>query len=99
MPVIPSATTAESRLSIEQRIAIVIADGIRSRTIPSENCGMCGTGRLCGMPPNRVPIVSTNGRVCTPSKVSVAEDQPKSETITALTITATIAPGTRGSRR
>ena len=58
-PVIPSATTAESRLSIAPRKAIAAAEGISSRTIWRETLGKCGAGNADGIPPNRVPIVST----------------------------------------
>ena len=58
-PVIPSATTAERSDSIAPRKAIVAASGIRDTKRSIEIVGRFGMGSVFGMPPKRVPIVST----------------------------------------
>jgi len=58
-PVMPSATTAESRLSTPARNAIVKALGSSSAMRDIEISGITGAGKLVGMPPKREPIVST----------------------------------------
>ena len=86
LPVMPSATTAESRDSIAASIAIVRAEGINSRAIDRLNGGRCGVGSVLGIPPNLLPIVSTP---CTSNSATMHE----------AAITATIIPGTRGATR
>src|SRR5262245_27688771 len=76
-----SATTADSRLSMAANSATVTADGnsgmIRSRRIS----GKLIAGNPVGMPPNRLPIVST----LIPNTVHT----------TVATSKVTIVPGTR----
>ena len=54
-----SATTAERRLSIPPRSVNDTADGSTSITFPREAGGRLGAGREFGIPPYRVPMVST----------------------------------------
>ena len=58
-PLMESATTADSRLSIQPSSAKERAAGRTSTTLAVEKAGSCGSGRVCGMPPKRVPMVST----------------------------------------
>ncbi len=58
-PVIPSATLADNRLSIPPSSVKARADGSTFQARPGANTGRTGAGRLPGMPPNRVPMVST----------------------------------------
>jgi hypothetical protein len=58
-PVMLSATTADSRLSMLPNSVNDTAAGSISTTLPSDNIGRCGKGSEFGMPPNRLPIVST----------------------------------------
>ena len=68
-PVMPSATTADSSDSIAPSSAKAIASGSTACAFASENDGSAGHGSSRGMPPNRVPMVSTGsdkrpGRNC-----------------------------------
>ncbi len=58
-PVIPSATTADSRDSIAPSIANDRALGRTSSIFSMEKKPNEGAGRVLGIPPKRVPIVST----------------------------------------
>ena len=67
-PLMLSATTAESRLSIAaQQREGERRSGSTAMSFSSEMAGRCGAGSECGMPPNRVPIVST-GRPSKPAR-------------------------------
>src|SRR6516225_9199145 len=55
----PSATTAHNSDSMAASNAIVTAGWNRCWMLSQDNAGMWGLGRPCGMPPNRLPIVST----------------------------------------
>ena len=55
----PSATTADSNDSMAPSKANAIASGSTARTFSSENTGHAGEGNCRGMPPKRVPMVST----------------------------------------
>lgn len=57
-PVIPSATTADSKDSIAPRRANETASGKTAAALSSESGGKVGRRSPRGMPPNRVPIVS-----------------------------------------
>ena len=54
-----SATTADISDSIAPSMATVIAGEINPWTMFQWNCGMCRWGGPEGMPPKRVPMVST----------------------------------------
>lgn len=58
-PIIPSATTAESKDSIAARIAIVVAGPIKFLIIAKSISGKTGEGSADGSSPNFDPIVST----------------------------------------
>ena len=58
-PLIPSATTAESRLSTAASKATVRAEGSRGKIRSVRKGGNWNDGRPVGIPPNFVPIVST----------------------------------------
>ena len=58
-PVMPSATTAESRLSTAASSATVNAEGSSGRIRSARNAGRANAGRPVGIPPKRVPMVST----------------------------------------
>ena len=58
-PVMPSATTAESSDSIAPSRVKAIAAGSTATIRASEISGRAGSGRDEGIPPNRVPMVST----------------------------------------
>ena len=58
-PLMLSATTAESRLSMAASIATVSAEGNSGIMRSARNSGSAIRGRPVGMPPNLVPIVST----------------------------------------
>ena len=55
----PSATTADRSDSIAPRNAIVAASGMREINLSGYGIGSCAARRELGMPPNLVPIVST----------------------------------------
>src|SRR3546814_17330390 len=55
----PSATMADSRLSIPARKAMVKAEGSTSMACASVKAGRLGNGRLEGISPKREPMVST----------------------------------------
>ncbi len=55
----PSATTADSSDSMAPSSAKAMASGSTARAFSSETCGHDGHGICAGMPPNRVPMVST----------------------------------------
>ena len=59
LPIIPSATIAESRDSIAPKIAIVIAGEIKPLIISKDISGISAGGKFCGNEPKREPIVST----------------------------------------
>ena len=71
-PLMESATTAESRLSMPPSSAKESAVGRTSETFSAEISGSRGAGREDGMPPKRVPIVST-GR---PNSAATSEARP-----------------------
>ena len=58
-PLMLSATTADSRLSMAPSSAKATASGRTASALSAEKAGSSGSGRELGMPPNRVPIVST----------------------------------------
>ena len=58
-PLMESATTADSRLSIAPSSANASASGSTAISLSIEIAGSSGAGSALGMPPNRVPIVST----------------------------------------
>ena len=58
-PVMPSATTADSRIRSRRAARRRARPAARPETFASENGGRCGAGRSRGMPPKRVPMVST----------------------------------------
>ncbi len=82
-PIMPSATTADSRDSIAASSAIVNAGPASDATSGSVTCGSEGCGRPAWIAPNRRAIVST-GRW-------------KSWTSTVVTMSATNGPGMRRS--
>ena len=55
----PSATTADSNDSMAPSNANAIASGSTVHAFSSENAGQAGNGNSLGMPPKRVPMVST----------------------------------------
>jgi hypothetical protein len=55
----PSATTADSKDSMAPSNAKAMASGSTARAFSSENDGHAGQGNSRGMPPKRVPMVST----------------------------------------
>jgi hypothetical protein len=59
-PSMPSATTADSKLSMAASSAMVNAGGSSSCMVAKLGSARCGTGRLDGMAsaPKRVPMVS-----------------------------------------
>jgi hypothetical protein len=57
--VMPSATTADNSDSIAPSRANAIASGSTARIFSNENAGSAGIGNCRGMPPKRVPMVST----------------------------------------
>jgi len=58
-PLIPSATTADSRLSTAASRATVNAEGNKGRICAAWKDGRENCGNPCGIPPNLLPIVST----------------------------------------
>ena len=77
----PSATTAESRLSTAAKSATVTAEGNSGSIKSARNSGMRSAGSPVGMPPKRLPMVSTGSL--------------KNTTIAVPASSATIDPGTR----
>ncbi len=69
LPIMPSATTAESSDSIAASSATVTADGNSSRTRSSEMAGRLGAGIEAWISPKREPIVSTGS----PSAATAAD--------------------------
>src|ERR1700676_204459 len=61
-PVMPSATTADSKDSIAPSNANAMASGRTACALANENNGHAGEGNCRGMPPKRVPMVSTGSR-------------------------------------
>ena len=59
LPVMPSATTAESSDSMEPSRAKAKALGSTAMSFSWLSSGRDGIGRVLGMPPKRVPMVST----------------------------------------
>ena len=59
-PIIPSATTADSKDSIPASIAIVKAGWIRVEIVFKSSTGIVGIGRAEEISPNLAPIVSTS---------------------------------------
>ena len=84
-PVMPSATTHESSDSMPASRAMVMASGNSSRTRAKVNVGQTKLGSSRGMPPNRLPMVST----CNPSAHTARE----------ATATPTTGAGMRGMNR
>ena len=82
-PIMPSATTADSKDSMAPSSAMVNAGAARVVSIASVTWGSAGRGRPASMTPKRVPIVST-GRC-------------SARTSTVVTIRATNGPGMRRS--
>ena len=76
-PVMLSATTAESRLSMLPSSAKESAAGSTSTILASESAGRCGAGSDCGMPPKRVPIVSTGRPSSQPTTEASADGDQK----------------------
>jgi hypothetical protein len=58
-PVMPSATTADSSDSMAASSANEIASGSTAFAFSNENAGSAGEGNSRGMPPKRLPMVST----------------------------------------
>src|SRR5665213_1306425 len=58
-PIIPSATTAQSKDSMAASMATVIAEGKRSFNWDQDPNTKWGWGKPWGIPPKRVPMVST----------------------------------------
>ena len=81
VPLMLSATTAESRLSTAARSATVMAEGNSGTTWSSRNAGMESLGKPVGIPPNLLPIVSRG--------------MPSSATATVQPSIARIDPGIR----
>ncbi len=81
-PVMLSATTAESRLSIPPSNANDSAAGNTAAIFASERSGSAGIGSARGIPPNRDPIVSTGN--------------PASAAATVVSATAIRKPGQCG---
>jgi hypothetical protein len=69
LPFIPSATTADSSDSIAPSSAKLTASGSTAIASSGVNAGRAGTGKVRGIPPKRVPSVST-GR---PNKAAASE--------------------------
>ena len=85
-PVMPSATLADSRLSTPpSRVKDERRRQHFENQVAYEIGGRRGTGKPCGMPPNRLPIVST-GRW-------------NSQAATAASTTAISMPGQFGAKR
>src|SRR5262249_41697123 len=82
-PLIRSETTADISDSIAPKSATVNAGESSGTIIDGSNVGTTIDGSPCGIPPNRVPIVST--------------DKPVSATTVVPSTSATIYPGTRGT--
>ncbi len=61
-PVMPSATLADSRLSTPPSRVKDAAEGSTLSSSARSTCGSRGVGRVWGMPPKRVPIVSIGSR-------------------------------------
>jgi hypothetical protein len=59
LPVMPSATTAESNDSIPANTAIVNAGELIFVISSKLMLGKCGIGNVFGTPPKRLPIVSS----------------------------------------
>jgi hypothetical protein len=85
VPLIRSATTADSSDSIAPSIAIVTVGDTSVRIRSGRKRGICTAGSPAGIPPNRLPIVSTG------NPASAATAVPPTR--------ATMYPGTRGIRR
>src|SRR5581483_3853299 len=58
-PIMPSATTADNSDSIAAKSATAVADGNNVFISGQETDGHCQCGKPCGIPPNRLPMVST----------------------------------------
>ena len=81
----PSATTADSSDSIAPSSAKAIASGSTACAFASENAGSAGSGNSRGMPPKRVPMVSTGS--------------DSAQVASAATATAIRMPGQVGRQR
>jgi hypothetical protein len=81
VPAMPSATTAESRLSTAASKATVSAEGMSGMMCSDLKSGITNRGKPLGMPPNLLPMVATGSPVATTKIVQTAS--------------ATIEPGTR----
>ena len=84
-PDMRSATTADSSDSIAPSSAIVTASGTSPGSSSGRNAGTCSSGRPVGMPPKRLPMVSTG--------------RPSSQAARVPPSSATTAGGTRSVRR
>ena len=76
----PSATTAESRDSMPPSRARAMAEGRISGRRARSNFGKAGEGRLSGIPPNFVPIVSTGRskpQTASPARITPARRKGK----------------------
>ena len=112
-PVMPSATTADSSDSIAPSSANAIASGSTACAFASENAGKAGHGNSRGMPPNRVPMVSTGsdkrpGRErrdrpprsgCRASSAAARASAAMIMMLTSATATAGIADGMQRARQ
>ena len=58
-PIIPSATTAERRLSMAPSAAMANAGPTSSRSSPRDTEGSAARGSVAGMAPKRLPMVSS----------------------------------------
>ena len=85
VPLMRSETTADMSDSIAPSMATVIAGEISGRSKSKRNCGILIPGKPEGMPPKRVPIVSTGSFSKTTSAVPANS--------------ATMYPGTRFTKR
>ena len=85
VPLMRSETTADISDSIAPSMATVIAGAINGRSKSARNCGILIPGKPDGMPPKRVPIVSTG------SFSSITSAVPANR--------ATMYPGTRFTNR
>ncbi len=108
-PVMPSATTAESSDSIAPSSAKAIASGSTACSLPRLTAGSAGSGSRRGMPPKRVPMVSTGSpsspgrqrgdarpRSACPASAAAAASAPTIPA-TVATASATVAGSAVGS--
>ena len=84
-PIMPSATRAHSSDSMAPRKASVRVGTRRNRAVSHEKAGHCSDGSVDGMPPKRLPMVSTG--------------RPQTATSTVVSSSTTTEPGTSTRRR